>query len=145
LNSKKMPMRSHESILVFYDSPPTYNPQMTTGHEPMHYAVNSGTVNVYGKSKCLASDRIGKTDRMPRSIIRFPVVNNTDRIHPSEKPVALFEYLIKTFTNKGDLVLDNCAGSLVTALAAQNTGRKFICIEKEMEYIAKAMPRLEDM
>jgi site-specific DNA-methyltransferase (adenine-specific) len=138
LNAKKQPMRSHENILVFYKQQPTYNPQMTSGHEPLHYAVNKNQTKLYGKYGGVES-RTGATDRYPKSVLYFDVVNQTERIHETQKPVDLFAYLIKTFSNEGDAVLDNTAGSLTTAVACLSTQRKYICIEKNAEYLEKAI------
>lgn len=142
LNAKKMPMRNHENILVFYAEPPAYNPQMTNGHDPLHYAVNKHTSELYGKQKAIES-RTGATDRYPKSVVHFDVVNNADRIHPTQKPVDLFAYLIKTFSNAGDVVLDNTAGGLTTAVACLLTKRRYICIEKDAEYITKGVERFQ--
>ena len=141
LNAKKMPMRSHENVLVFYKSLPKYNPQMTTGHEPLHYAVNEQTV-LYGKFKSVES-RTGATDRYPKSVLYFDVVNQTERTHETQKPVELFSYLIKTFSSPGDIVLDPCAGSGTTAISARNTGRKYILIEKNEKYTKSILNRLQ--
>ncbi|GIO42497.1 DNA-methyltransferase [Paenibacillus apis] len=132
LNASHMPMQAHENILVFYKNTPTYNPQSTSGHKPMNKAVTRHTSGVYGSGRESANNA-GTTDRLPRSVLYFPVVNNDDpeRIHPNQKPVDLFEYLIKTYTNEGDTVLDNCGGSCVTAIAAERCKRNFIVIEKD--------------
>jgi len=142
LNAKKMPMKAHENILVFYKKLPTYNAQKTIGHKPSN--VNGQrlkeTTN-YGKFKQIIGG--GQTDRYPRSIQKFNVVNSQHGIlHPTQKPVALFEYFIKTYTNDGDLVLDNCIGSGTTAIACINTNRNFIGIEKEQKYVDTANKRL---
>lgn len=145
LNAKKHPLRKHESILVFYRRVGTYNPQKTTGHK----AVNSFTHHkgaaslIYGETRAGLKGG-GQTDRYPTSILRFPVVNNDSdhKYHSSQKPVPLFEYLIKTYTNPGETVLDNCAGSGTTGVAARNLGRQFILIEKEPEYVEVIKKRL---
>lgn len=146
LNAKKQPLRKHESILIFYRKPPTYNPQKSNGHKPVnaftHHEVSETLT--YGKIKYGIKSG-GQTDRYPTSILNFDVVNNDskDRCHPSQKPVALMEYLIKTYTNEGDLVLDNCAGGGSTLVAAKNLNRQFIGIEKEEEYYKMILKRLE--
>lgn len=139
LNAKKMPMKNHENILVFYQKQPTYNPQMSQGHDPLHYAINKNQTKLYGKYGGVES-RTGATDRYPKSVVNFDVVNQESsiRIHENQKPVDMFSYLIKMFTNEGETVLDICAGSCTTAFAALNTKRKYICIEKEQDYIEKA-------
>lgn len=144
LNAKKMPLRQHESVLIFYDSQPIYNPQKTQGHKPANsFTQNTGCGNNYGKTTKGFSGG-GWTDRHPTSVLHFDVVNNDSnlRIHPTQKPISLFEYLIKTYTDPGMLVLDNCAGSGTTCLAAKNTDRNFIGIEKEKEYYDAANKRL---
>jgi len=144
LNAKKMPLRQHESVLIFYDSQSVYNPQKTQGHKPANsFTQNTGCGSNYGRTTKGFSGG-GWTDRHPASILNFNVVNNDShlRIHPTQKPISLFEYLIKTYTNPGMLVLDNCSGSGTTCLAAKNTDRIFIGIEKEKEYYDAANKRL---
>ena len=141
-NAKKMPMKAHENILVFYDKCPTFNPQKTTGHLPMHSYTKKASVQnkteVYGKVNVDVSGG-GETDRYPRSVLLFSSDKQKTKldgtIHPTQKPLALCEYLIRTYTNEGDLVLDNCAGSGTTLVAAQNLNRQFIGIEIEQTYI----------
>lgn len=135
LNAKKQPLRKHESILVFYKKQPTYNPQKTTGHKPVNgYTRHSESKN-HGITKVGVSGG-GQTDRYPTSILEFNMVNNDskEKYHPAQKPVELFEYLIKTYTNEGDLVLDNCVGSGTTCLAAKNLNRNFIGFENDEKY-----------
>lgn len=142
LNAKKQPMRNHESILVFYQSPPTYNPQMTLGHEPLHYAINKNQTKLYGKYGGVES-RTGATDRYPKSVVYFDVVNQSDRVHETQKPVELFQYLIETYSNEGDLILDHCCGSGTTGVAAKITNRKYILIEKDEKYVLAACNRFK--
>ncbi|MGG1673995.1 DNA-methyltransferase [Paenibacillus sp. NRS-1783] len=147
LNSGNMPpLQAHENILVFYKRPPTYNPQLTSGHKPMNKATNNHKSTVYG-SGVPSVNGAGKTDRLPRSVLYFPVVNNDDpeRIHPNQKPVELYEYLIRTYTNEGDTVLDNCGGSCVTAAASIRTNRKYIVIERDKAFAEAGMRRIENM
>lgn len=143
LNSKKQPMKAHENILIFYRKQCLYNPQMEEG-EPYKNKVGSKKSILdsgnYGKYGEFRNDNEGF--RYPRSVKFFNY--EIHNIHPTQKPVALFEYLIKTYTNEGDIVLDNCAGSGTTAIAAINTNRKWICIEKEEEYYEKACERIEN-
>lgn len=136
-------MRAHEHILVFYQKLPTYNPQMTEGHEPLHYAVNKSTTKLYGNYNGVES-RTGSTNRYPRSVLEFDVVNQTQRYHPTQKPIELIKYLIETYSNKNDLVLDNTAGSCVLAFACSQVDRNFICIEKNKEYIEEAYKRYSE-
>ncbi|MFF2528556.1 DNA-methyltransferase [Brevibacillus sp. NPDC058079] len=145
LNAKKMPLRAHESILVFYKKLPTYNPQKTKGHKPVNsYTKHTSDGTNYRETKTGITGG-GQTDRYPTTVLQIPVVNNDSRekIHPTQKPVELLEYLIKTFSNPGDLVLDNCAGSGSTGEAAKRTGRDYILIEKEFAYVEAARRRLE--
>lgn len=145
LNAEHMPMQAHENILVFYKETPTYNPQMESGHKPMNFARRKNTASVYGNVE--GCSNAGATERHPRSVLYFPVVNNDDpeRIHPNQKPVELCEYLIKTYTNEGETVLDNCSGSASIAAACMNTNRNFIAVEKELEYVVKSRNRLSSL
>ena len=137
LNANIAPLRNHENILVFYKKQPTYNPQ--TEQEITPYTDHRGTVNsIYGAKKRFRREiNIG----YPKTILKFPHSNHNSQ-HPTQKPVALFEYLIKTYTNEGELVLDNCSGSGTTAIACMNTNRRFICIERDETYHRKSLERL---
>lgn len=141
LNAKKAPMKAHENILVFYEKQPTYNPIKTTEH-PRKAAVKRGDKTpIYGEQVFTAMS-YDSTERYPRSVITFPSDKQTSNIHPTQKPVALCEYLIRTYTNEGDTVLDNCMGSGSTGIACFNTGRKFIGIERDPAYFAAAKERI---
>ncbi|WP_242273355.1 site-specific DNA-methyltransferase [Bacillus cereus group sp. BfR-BA-01538] len=145
LNAKKMPMRAHESILVFYKKLPTYNPIKTRGHAPVNsYTKHQDDGTNYGKTKVGISGG-GSTERYPRSVQRFSTDKQKEAIHPTQKPVALFEYLIKTYTNEGETVLDNCMGSGTTAVAAINTNRNFVGFEKDSEIHAAANQRINNL
>lgn len=141
---KYQPMKEHEDILVFCKTKTTYNPIMQerigSRKGKITKTIDSGRKDsVYGTQeggKILDVPEL----RNPSSIQRF---NRERGLHPTQKPVALFEYLIKTYTNEGELVLDNTAGSGTTAIAAINTNRKWVCIEKEKEYYDKAIDRIE--
>lgn len=139
LNAKKQPMKAHENVLVFYRQQCVYNPQKTQGDKPRKPAKGKSNDRNYGT---YGAEREGSSDgsRYPRSVVQFPHVH--DPIHPTQKPVPLFEYLINTYTNPGDLVLDNCAGSGTTAVAAERTGRRWICMEKQPEYYYPAVGRI---
>ena len=130
LNAKRRPMRAHEDIVVFSAGRPSYRPQMTTGHKPGNYAKRAKQSDCYGFAE--PTEYGGQTERYPQSVQYIPVINNDDpdKVHPTQKPVALMEYLIKTYTNEGDVVLDNCMGSGTTGVACKNTNRRFIGIEK---------------
>lgn len=139
---KKQPLRAHENILVFYKSQPTYNPQKTFGHE-----------RKVAKRKDIGSEHYGKqlkvqpydsTERYPRSVQVFSSDKQKSNFHPTQKPVALCEYLIRTYTNEGETVLDNTMGSGTTGVASINTGRKFIGIEKADDYFIVAENRLAE-
>lgn len=134
LLAKKRPMMASEDILVFSNGTPTYNPQMRERNKPRK-STNKGNTQCYaGDGKEFNGETLDK--RYPINIIEFSKSSGKDMLlHPTQKPVALFEYLIKTYTNEGDIVLDNCAGSGTTAIACINTNRNYILIEKEPEYI----------
>lgn len=145
LNCKVMPMRQHENVLVFGSGKINYNPQISK-----KLLCNIRPVRkTHGKTQCYSAfnDKeaatIASDLTYPRSVIDINNANNGEGgLHPTQKPVALFEYLIKTYTNEGDLVLDNCIGSGTTAIAALNTGRHFIGIEKEAKYVEIARKRI---
>lgn len=148
LNANRMPLRSHEEILVFYKKLPTYNPQKTTGHRPVngYYRTSQSNGSNYGRVQVAEgnTDKGGQTTRHPTSVWDIKVVNNDDpeKSHPTQKPVELFEKLILTYTNAGDTVLDNCMGSGTTAIACLNTGRNYIGFETEEKYIKSIEERL---
>lgn len=142
LNAKKMPLKTHENVLIFYKSLPTYNPQKTTGHTP----VNSFTKHVdngsnYGDSKIGISGG-GNTDRYPRDVLKFKWDTQKSKLHPTQKPIAANEYFIKTYTNEGNTVLDCCMGSGTTGVACKNLNRNFIGIEKDENYYNIAKKRI---
>lgn len=143
LNTSKQPMRQTEDIVVFYDKQCTYNPQMVKG-EP--YRANGGgkTENYgkYNKHVTICDDGM----RHPRTLLSLPAdVRGTEgRVHPTQKPVALMEYLIKTYTNPGEVVLDNTMGSGTTGVACVNTSRSFIGIERDEGYFKIAEQRIAD-
>lgn len=145
LNAKKMPMRSHENILIFYKKQPTYNPIKTYGHKrkvsTAHHKRNTSTGEIY--NKCDNFRDYDSTERYPRTIQVFASDKQKLNLHSTQKPLALCEYLIKTYTNEGDLILDNVAGSGTTLVAAKNTNRKFIGIEKEEKFYNIILERLK--
>ncbi len=143
LNAKKMPMKSHENVLVFYNKLPTYNPQITEGHKPTNSYTKKDNADgeCYGKTKSVSGG--GKTTRYPRSVQVFASDKQKCKLHPTQKPVALMEYLINTYTNEGDVVLDFCMGSGTTGVAAKNLNRNFIGIELDDKYFEIAKNRLE--
>ena len=140
LNAKKMPLKIHENICIFYKNTPTYNPQMRKGFKPYSQKSGRGSSN-YGKQVQVITNNDG--ERYPIDIIEFK--RDKDKLHPTQKPVALLEYLIKTYTNEGETVLDNCMGSGSCGVAAVKTGRNFIGIELDEKYFEIAKNRIEDV
>lgn len=138
LNAKKMPMAAHESILIFSQKVARYNPQDLV-YKP-RINKRTSTKGNYGEA---GKENFSEYTNYPRTTIEFDT-NQSDKIHPTQKPVALFEYLIKTYTNENELVLDNTAGSGTTAIAAINTNRKWVCIEKDKDYYDKAIERIQN-
>ena len=147
LNAKKQPMRCIEEICVFYAKQPTYNPQKTQGHKPVNsYTKTVKTANntvCYGETTKEVKGG-GNTDRYPRQLLTFPSDKQTSKLHPTQKPLALMEYLVKTYTNENDVVLDFTAGSFTTGVACQNLGRKFIGIELEEQYYEIGVQRMTE-
>lgn len=145
LNAKKMPLRQHEQIAIFYKKLPTYNPQFSKG-KPLHsrgtaYKSKEAKNQNYGKYTAV-DGCAGSTDKYPTSIVEFQKPHPSVALHRTEKPVALLEYLVKTYTNEGDTVLDNCMGSGSTGVACANTGRRFIGMELDEGYFNVAKERL---
>jgi site-specific DNA-methyltransferase (adenine-specific) len=140
LNAKRQPLRAHENVLVFYKKQPTYNPQKTFGHARKKTKRKHVGSECYGKT--LKLTEYDSSERYPRSIQAFNSDKQRNSLHPTQKPVSICEYLINTYTNQGDLVLDNCMGSGTTGVACVNTNRKFIGIEKNAEYFEIAQNRI---
>lgn len=144
--AKFQPMRCIEDICVFYKQAPTYNPQGVRAIEKpiVKQHKDTGKAGVYKRSTLL-KPYMSKYTNYPVHILEFKneAATNKNRLHPTQKPVALCEYLIKTYTNTGDVVLDSCAGSGTTLLAAKNTGRNYIGFETNEEYYNIACQRLE--
>lgn len=138
LNAKKMPLKAHENILVFYKKLPLYNPQMRTGFKPYSCKRGKGTSN-YNKHISVVSTSNG--ERYPIDILEFS--RDKQKLHPTQKPVALLEYLIKTYTNEGATVLDNCMGSGSTCVACINTNRNYIGFELNENYFNIAEERIK--
>jgi len=130
LNAKIYPLKSHENILVFCDGVHRYNPQYEIGIP--YVCAKGGLTDSYGGDSKSNITTINDGKRYPKTVLRFQ--RDKNKLHPTQKPVALFEYLIKTYTNEGETVLDNCAGSGTTAIACLNTNRNYILIEKEEKY-----------
>jgi site-specific DNA-methyltransferase (adenine-specific) len=139
LNAKKAPLKSHENILVFYRNLPTYNPQFEKG-TPYKQRKGGGTDN-YNKDSVpeVVTENTGY--RYPKTVLRFD--RDRAKVHPTQKPVPLLEYLIKTYTNPGMVVLDNTMGSGSTGVACVNTGRSFVGIDKDPGYFKIAQERIK--
>ena len=145
LNANRMPLKQHEDINVFYKAQPTYNPQkyIDKPYDKTKYNGNKLDKNVLGAYTSQSSKNKG--ERFPKSILTFSQNwRRQDQIHPTQKPVPLLEYLIKTYTNEGETVLDNTFGSGSTILAAINTNRKFIGMEMNDKYFDIARKRIQD-
>ena len=143
LCAKKRVMPIHENILVFYKKLGTYNPQMIYGKK--NYKSFSGNKNigqVYGENKSIHRD-CSDGSRYPTSVLYYNNVRKA--LHPTQKPVDLLEWLIKTYSNEGDTVMDNCMGSGSTGVACKNTNRNFIGIEKDENYFKIAMERINNV
>lgn len=134
LNAKKMPMKAHENILVFYKKPPTYNAIKTTGHNPMNsytkYIETQNNTEIYGKMSTEMSGG-GDTERYPRSVQVFASDKQKTNLYSTQKPLALTKYMIETYTNEGDIVLDTTSASGTTGLGASELNREYIMIEKD--------------
>ena len=159
LNANRMPLRCHEDLVVFYKKLPTYNPQLEdlNGREPSHPQGNGthkDTNQCYGKVKRIYKGRtydsvprvettVPNNKKMPRSIIEIKKEHESTVSHPTQKPVELLRYLIRTYTNEGEVVLDNCMGSGTTCVAAIKEKRKYIGIEKDPKYFEIAQKRIK--
>ena len=150
LNAKRMPLRSHEDIMVFYNKLPTYNPQFWEG-KPLHgmgtkYQEGKASNNNYGDFSSQtnpSADRAGDTKKYPRSVLPFK--KEHPPIHPTQKSLDLIEWLVRTYTHEGEVVLDSCMGSGTTAVACINTNRKYIGYELEESNYNMAIDRVETL
>lgn len=142
-NANRMPMKNHENVCVFYKKLPTYNPQGVQHIKPV-LVRNSPNMKVMGKrnNDSLKKHHVVKKKNYPKSVIDFP--RDIGTFHPTQKPIALFEYLVRTYTNEGDTVLDNCMGGFTTAVACDNTGRNWIGFELEHEYCENGRGRINE-
>lgn len=147
-NARKMPMRAHELILVFYKKLPIYNPQMRQGYEPYvrHKKAGSPAGTVYRSYGGKHNDHVSASDtgeRYPVDVLHYKGEYGQ---HPTQKPVALLEYLVRTYTNPGGVILDNCMGSGSTGVAVVRAGegRRFIGIEQDDKYFCTAKQRIEE-
>lgn len=147
LNANKMPLRRHEQIAVFYKKLPTYNPQFTEG-KPQHgrgksYLNKEPKNQNYGEYKMIEDYRKGNTQKYPTSIIQIAKSHPAQTKHRTEKPIELYEWLIKTYSNENDIVLDNCMGSGNCGIAALKNNRRFVGIEKNPEIFKNAKENLD--
>lgn len=144
LNANRMPLRRHESILVFYPRLPVYHPQFTTGRPYRSKAGGEKAAGVYKRTRNIPTNNPGR--RYPTSVLEFPRETNGGGVrrlfHPTQKPVALFEWVVRSYTESGAVVLDNCIGSGTTALACIASSRHFIGIEKDPVFAARAGARI---
>jgi len=144
LNAKRQPMRNHELISVFYKKQCTYNPQKTYGHKKKKsYRSKDLQTDVYGEMK--NDYTYESTERYPRSIQVFSTDTQNSSLHPTQKPVSLIEYLIKTYTNENEIVLDSCMGSGTCGVACRNLNRRFIGIEMDEKYFEIAEERIMEI
>lgn len=141
LNAKKMPLRKLEEICIFNNG--RYYPQKTQGHKPTNSAKGSSIGNLY-RGDNIRNYKGGDTDRYPTNILEYKCVNNYNRLHPSQKPTDLIEYLIKTYTLQNDIVLDFCAGSGSTGVACINTNRNYILCESDIKFINLIKDRINN-
>lgn len=141
LNAKKQPLRAHESALVFYANQPIYNPQMTHGHDRRTSRRKTVSSECYGKALTLTD--YDSNSRYPRSVQFFSSDKQRASFHPTQKPVAWMDFLIRTYTHPGMLVLDNTMGSGTTGVACIGLGRRFIGIEQDEAYFSTARVRIE--
>lgn len=142
LNAKKQPLRAHESAQVFYRKQPIYNPQMTSGHD--RKTSKRKTVNSECYGKAFALTEYDSTERYPRSVQFFSSDKQAGSFHPTQKPVAWMEFLIKTYTNEGQTVMDNTMGSGTAGVACRKNCRKFIGIEMDKGYFEIASKRISE-
>jgi DNA modification methylase len=140
-HAKRMPIRKIEEICIFKKG--KYNPQITDGHIPTNSAKGCSNGQAYHGTN-IRNYEGGKTTRFPTNILEYKCVDNYSRLHSSEKPIELLEYLIKTYTDEGDLILDNCAGSGTTGKGCKNLNRNYIMIEKEEKYFNITKQRLSE-
>lgn len=138
-NANRMPMKNHEDILVFYRSQPTYNPQGLIPHKKIKKRYSVGT-----NYNDITDGQVQEYTNYPNQILEFGIDRGSNRFHPTQKPVLLLEYLINTYTNTGETVLDNCMGSGSTGVACVNTGRRFVGIELDEKYYGVACTRIKE-
>ena len=150
LNARRMPLSQHEDILIFYKKLPTYNPQMILGENPSHKRGKKNELKGITQTKGMIYGKYVIYDKTPstQTNMKYPtsIVTIQNKVqgnlHPTQKPVELIEWLIKTYSNENDLILDNCMGCGTTAIACKNLNRKFIGIELDEKYYEIAKRRI---
>ena len=142
-NAKKQPMRAHEDIVVFYRKQPTYNPQMTVG-KPYDKGKAVRDAEQYGKQTKAVHVKNEEGTRYPRSVLYFKTAEDEGKHHPTQKPIDLYRWLVRTYSNPGDTVLDPCMGAGTTGIAAKMENRNFIGIEREEQYYNAAFKRITE-
>ena len=150
LNARRCPLRQHEDICIFYKKLPVYHPQYTIGkkNHPTGNGAHRNGNNCYGDFVPYNDENRPKTkednEKYPTSIIRIPKEKGKKVMHPTQKPVELIRWLVRTYTDEGDVVLDNCCGSGTVAVAAKIEKRHYICIEKDPRFAELATERVEN-
>lgn len=145
LNANRMPLRSHEDILIFYKKLPTYNPQKTIGKpNNSRGKIKEQTNNNYSQYSFVDNHKELGNLKHPKSILKIQKQHNSKAIHPTQKPVELFKWLINTYTNENELVLDTCMGSGTTAIACIETNRKYIGFERDTNYYNSLIKRIDE-
>lgn len=149
--ANKKPMKAHENIQVFYKKQPTYNPQKIKREKVIDTTNWQQDKRNKNHDNSHSKENVKKKYdyKYPTTVLNYNMANgecnNSKRVHPTQKPVYVMEWLINTYSNEGDIILDNCIGSGTTAIAALNTGRKFIGFETETKYIEIANKRIDDL
>lgn len=142
LNSKKQPLRAHEDIVVFYRKQPTYNPQMTEG-KPYDKGKAVRDTEAYGVQAKAVHVRNETGLRYPRSVLYFVTAESEGKHHPTQKPIDLFRWLMRTYSNEGDVVLDPCMGGGTTGVAARIENREFVGVERDPKYFETCVRRID--
>ncbi|MUK89134.1 site-specific DNA-methyltransferase [Ornithinibacillus sp. L9] len=141
-NANRMPLKNHENICVFYRKLPTYNPQGLIKIKPKKVKKNTNMQALGDRNGTLNKIHVVRYKNFPKSVISFPRDRKT--FHPTQKPEELFEYIIRTYTNEGEVVLDNCMGGFTTAVACDNTNRNWIGFELEKDYCIQGLERVNE-
>jgi site-specific DNA-methyltransferase (adenine-specific) len=144
LHAKIQPLRIHEDIVIFGRNKTIYNPQMVQGKPRVDKESKISNGEAFGNNTVIRKYENKEGLYYPKSILDISNADQTNKLHPTQKPVALFQYLQLTYTNEGDTILDNCSGSGTTAIAADNIRRNWICIEKDPNYVAVSKKRINE-